>query len=510
MNRLFKTMLAGVVMLAPIAGWAAIDGTHHDMTTYPTPASKTSDQKCAYCHSITLAPLADPGIGSVGVFCAVVCHNGRVPTAAIDGPGLMDPASATLAGTVGNSGLNVLVNSHGLTKADLDGVNYGGLDQGSDITATSWPHAGEANMQCTTCHAVHDGDNPPFLNAPLGTGSNATAFCSRCHTGARAAAATVAGRYQSIAGMGAHPTEFTVDTDDDGVFGEEGPTLGLPAGSKLGRAISFKSEILNRVAKSTASVAAFNATSDDAWVTGGHLVNNTVVRMPIAAASAVASTTMGCYSCHSAHQDQDNVLLLGSTNAAHVGGASSVLCIGCHGTGAANTAIWNAGITNYGHPANEGAAAPYVHDHASHAAVNHANLPASGTFPIDVVDPLEPALAGVTALQIGANGEILCNTCHDVHGGVIGQMAIRDITGAMVDATDRICFGCHGTQDTSASEPAWNRHHPTMPAASIDNAYDKTNPLTWDATYGGTGLMTMNDGLGCGDCHVFNDTAHNW
>ncbi|TAL18687.1 hypothetical protein EPN96_00855 [bacterium] len=498
MKRTLKALLAGAVMLAPMAGWAAIDGTHHDMTVYPGGAG-TSTQKCAYCHSITLPSVATPGLGTVGVFCALVCHDAtRIANAAVDAPGFITPADLTT--TVGGSGLAVLTASHGLMKANI--VNYGNLDTVAAVTGTNWPHAGEASMQCTTCHAVHDGTNPPFLNAPLATGDNTTAFCNRCHTGANAGALAVAGRWQNIANQGAHPTEFVYSATGDAYAAAPG---------KSGRSISFKAPLVNTVAAQL-TVPLFNNASNDAWVTGGHLID-TVANMPKTAVGANATTRFGCYSCHSAHQNDGALaatLTLGATNAAHVGGASSVICISCHGAGAANTVIWNVGDTNFGHPANEAAAQPYEHDHASHGNV-HPNIPSAGTFPLDVVNPVG-GISGadnLTAVHVGANQEILCETCHDVHGGVVGQMAIRQI-GTVDTATELICRACHGTNPQPAGGAGINRHHPTVALAGIDPGYNTAAALAWDAQYGNAGNMTMADGLGCADCHAFGNTAHNW
>jgi predicted CXXCH cytochrome family protein len=496
--------------MAPIAGFAAIDGTHHDMTVYM--GAGTTDEKCAFCHSVSLTDIADAGVGQVGTFCAVVCHDATRPgltNAIVAGPGMISPTFTTTAAVA--VGLANLTGGHGLEPA----VGMPAIDQAADVTATDWPHSKEAQMQCTTCHAVHDGTNPPFLNGPFATGDNTTAntgaFCNRCHDGANGIAAGKAGRWANIADMGAHPTEFVYSA-----AGAAGPTANAGKG---GRVLSFKAPLVNTTAAVTTTVAAFNATiTGNAWRQGGHLID-TATKLPVAAASATATTRFGCYSCHSAHQaDEGGVnLIVGSVNQARAAGASSTFCVACHGaTQAANTdPVWNVGDTNYGHPANETADLPYQHDHELNVGTGlyghgnvHPNIPSTGSFPIDVALPA--ALSGLsatddlTAGDFGANGEILCNTCHKVHNGVANQMAIRNING--IAAGDNICVKCHGTLPQPTGGAGINRHHPTPASADIDPVYS-TAALTW-ADAGGN--QTMGDGLGCADCHVFGDTAHNW
>ncbi|MHB8765123.1 MAG: hypothetical protein ACYDA8_12430, partial [Deferrisomatales bacterium] len=401
--------------------------------------------------------------------------------------------------TAGASGAAVVAfsSSHGRDRTVLGTLGDG--DAG--LTATGWPHSGKANMECTTCHTVHDATNPPFLNAQLGTGSNSganAAFCQRCHTGAAHLTAGRAGRFQDITGMGAHPTEFTVING----------AVGSRAAPKLGRQIAFKAAVLNTTLAS-ADVATFNNAVGTSWPTGGHLFDTTR-RLP----SDVAATptgVFGCYTCHSAHQSNNvggaeqtgNMLLLGNPRAAtHT---NSPLCSACHGLAAGN-GLNNPGTSNFYHPANNEAQTPYQHDHPTHAL--GPNLPNTGSFPIE----LSATWTGASGNFKGLNAAVVCLGCHDVHGGVSGVMAIRQLNPTPVtSATQSVCLACHATS-TGAQAMASNWHHPGT-TGNYNTSLGFPASLGW-VTVDNLGNLT--DGLSCPDCHVFQGTsarratAHNW
>jgi CxxC motif-containing protein (DUF1111 family) len=113
------------------------------------------------------------------------------------------------------------------------------------------------------------------------------------------------------------------------------------------------------------------------------------------------------------------------------------------------------------------------------------------------------------------NGEVLCVSCHDVHGGVASTMAIRQITanGAVATtATHSVCLGCH--QDSTGAQAGANQHHPGGTANFTSTGFPTT--IAWTTV---DGLGPLADGLSCPDCHVFQGrpgagspraTAHNW
>jgi len=498
MRRWTRAIVVGALALAPVAALAAIDGTHHDMQTY---LAKPTGEKCAYCHSktVTSTGTGTTVYGQTGTFCVVVCHDGSSLTDAVPtGPGYFDASYATVTNSQ-TSGPEVVAFSvaHGRSPTTLDSLDPDNTD---GIAATGWPHtSATTDMECTSCHAVHDGTNPPFLNRQLGTGNNATAFCQACHNGGDAGTQGTAGRYEDIANMGAHPTEFVMSLGGtNGDEGQAGPTANP---LKLGRRIEVKATLLT--ANPGVTKANFNTVGSH-WNTGGHFLDTT----DYFPTSTVNGAVFGCYSCHSAHQDQATAvgsnLLLATIN----DGTRSVLCAGCHGaTGSEN----NPGLTGNYHPANDEAAAPYEHNHAVHGDVGNPNIPANGTFPIPIRgDTSGTNLAtAVGAQYVGNNNEILCVTCHDVHGGVQGLMAIRAID-TTVSTTSSVCLACH---QASTTPIATNAHHPGQYNVNYNADYDFPQTLGW-ATIDGLGDLT--DGLSCPDCHVFQGnstrraTAHNW
>lgn len=487
MKRWIRSALVGLVALAPAAALAAIDNTHHDMVRYTG-----AKERCAYCHARQLAAGTPPAAtyGQVGNFCIVVCHDATIVTgAAVAGPGYYLDTSYAL--TAGASGATVVAfsSSHGRDTTVLTALG----DLTASVAATGWPHSSKANMECTTCHTVHDATNPPFLNGQLGTGNNATAFCQKCHTGATHTGAGRAGRYQDITSMGAHPTEFAL-------------LLGTVARTapKLGRQIIFKSPIFNRTVADT-TVDVFNNTVGSNWPTGGHLFDTTR-RLP---SNNVATPTgvFGCYTCHSAHQtfnvggieQTGNMLLLANPRAATH--AQSPLCAGCHGVSAGN-GVNNPGTTAYYHPVNSEAQSPFQHDHNTHAA--GPNLPNTGSFPI----AMSAAWTGASAAFKGVSGAVVCASCHDVHGGVASLMAIRAL--GTTSPTNAQCLFCH--QDSTGTQTGVNWHHPGG-TGNYSTTHSMPASTAW-LTIDGLGRLT--DGLSCPDCHVFQGnatrraTAHNW
>jgi len=475
-----KASIAGALVLVPIAGFAAVDGSHHDMVHMGVGTSGV--EKCAFCHSITgLSAVA--GYGEVGGFCVQVCHSsGTAAETAFSeamptGPGQFNAAMAVTAGLADPSILSSAV-SHGFLKAVIPTP-----DDAAAVEDTSWPHTGatEASIQCTSCHAVHDPTNTPFLNARLGTGDNTTAFCQQCHDG-RAAAGTT-GRYQDFANAGAHPTEF--DWDPAAALARATYAgSGAATGQKDTDAATYMmSRVIADAAANlqiTPTIAAgvFNDPNNN-WNTGGHILD-LVSGLP-----TTATGNFGCYSCHSAHQEQNatgeqgDLLLLG--------GAISYFCHGCHGT--------DPGATGFGHPIYADAILTNTL-HSDWGSIPLTAAYAALTTPLFRPDP--------------PNGNPpYCVSCHDVHEGALNLMAIRRVAGTE-SPTSSVCLSCH--QD-SFSVAAVNSHHPGIAGNDYNATHGFATAAAW-LTVDNNGDLT--DGLSCPDCHVGtgNDirrsTAHNW
>lgn len=493
MKRWMKVTVAGLASLAPVAGFAAIDNTHHDM---PYMSIGSGGEKCAYCHSKTNVTTGVTAYGEVGGFCVVVCHQsgtqaatGKIETIP-QGPGSFDSTLAVPA-RPGRAATTVafIGGSHGNVAGNIALATVG--DTTASMTATAWPHATETNIQCTTCHAVHDNTNPPFLNAPLSSGTPGTDFCSRCHNGLGMGAGR-AGRYDSLlATAGAHPTEMlyapaaalarnVAKTTDTSVTMRNRTLLANPAANL---------DVLANITNNMNDPASF-------WETGGHLMPAGANQIP------AASGNVGCYTCHSAHQAATAVTSSAGATSLILGLDMQNFCYGCHGGGAATppqtgTTKENPGNTNEYHPVNTEAKIGVFPIPMS----TNATLPTGGNY---------ATVQGLYSNSFApATGSPFCVSCHDVHGGRDGKMALRVInTTIQITNSDSICITCHVQSTTNTHSANSNWHHPGT-NINYNNAANggfvtTTGWLTTD------GLGDLTDGLSCPDCHVANGTAHNW
>jgi predicted CXXCH cytochrome family protein len=473
MRKWIQAFLVGALALGPAAALAAIDNSHHDMVHLGF-----SQEKCAYCHSKT-GVTAVSGLGRVGGFCAAVCHSTGTGVAAVrtnavpTSPGTYTYQHATTDFAMGNasSTTSIFINGHGMNKAALAGFD---ATDGAGVTATGWPHTATNDLQCTSCHAVHDSANPPFLNAKLSDGTQAGGFCQRCHVN------TV--RFQSFASAGNHPIEFK--WDPTAAAGRTAAKTGDANTVMNRRRLLIGSGITNLNVTATgvddaAAAGALDAVSGRHWNLGGKIVNPTTGLPTTAAGTA----QFGCYSCHTVHVAQSpsnpkaSVLTAGATLR---GG-----CIGCH--------TIDPGMTTSGHPVDpetvrsRGNGWPTIPIAAAYTALPSQYKPLAGAY------------------------APLCVSCHAVHDALGGRMAIRKIGGVTsLAATQSACELCHTSSFPNAT--AANSHHPG--AAGFDyTGWGFASNMGWRTT---DGLGDLADGLTCADCHVGDGTtakrgtAHNW
>lgn len=472
MKRLTRLSLIGAAALAPLAAMAAIDGSHHDMTAAGVNIGTT--EKCAYCHSISGVTLSS-GYGTVGNFCVSICHQGAgavfgsndqvLPTAPQIATGDVTAGWTYLTGGTANP--TIFTTSHGYAKISIPLPDAEG-----DVTTTAWPHVSEGEIQCTSCHTVHDNQNAPFLNGPLATGTAATAFCARCHTGS-AKTADNAGRY----GVGTHPTEVTWRNENTST-----------------RTLWASPSATNHVVENTGGDNL--QTDGNSWNTGGHIIDLALSNgsalgttgMPISAAEAVASATavIGCYSCHSAHTD-NNVQSTAVATALTLTSSLQNICYACHGGGLdtvtdPTTTQENPGATKYYHPVNK---------EAPVSALNISVALSAGYTAI-------PTPLARPAVNVTTPNSPWCVSCHDVHGGKGTGMALRDVngTGLVVD----FCAECHTGQIAN--------HHISGTATNYTVAANGLYAA--DTPWTGAGNNNLTDGLQCSDCHGVSDSAHNW
>jgi len=375
------------------------------------------------------------------------------------------------------SSVQVFGSAHGMTIGLLPNP-----DQVASINATGWPHttAADTFMECTGCHAVHSNTNTPFLNAVLSDAvTPANSFCMRCHAGGGTAAPASSSnqRYVLITGVpnGAHVIEVPYDP---------AAALARTGNNRHGRTIGMQGTVYD-------TVSANGATLNDPathYTVGGKLGNF---------AARASNGRVGCYTCHSAHmpvQSGNNNLVI---TPVAVNGSTEVvdpMCNGCHGPGptpAAGTSRANPGVTNYYHPVNSEVLVQ-TWDNSSKLGTY---LVTPGHFNISV---------DLAAKRASGTGIIWCTSCHeyDVHGGRPGTMAVA----TTLMATNPMCGGCHTmTAGTFALGSAANSHH-AVGNLNYTSGYGSYANPSWTAN----GYGDLADGLNCHDCHVFNQTAHNW
>jgi len=481
--------------------WAALDLSHHDMPNYlTTPANQ---DKCFYCHGIqdlNDATAIRTDYGTVGAFCLTRCHNAAGLIGAV---GAVEPEAPASNGGAGDTwarpGADYAIVAWTSSHADNTTKAFYGASAANLVGTSGFPYATNANLQCTSCHSVHDAANAPFAWATLGGSAAGTNLCERCH-GLRAT------NTLSANPDGNHPVNFVYD--ETAALGRSGATAsGVP---RNGRTISidWTGNVFDVPVPGTLSTSAQN------YATGGHLSG--------LATKATSGQTMGCFTCHSAHQPGTAANNLTVVTMNDSGLTFSALCMGCHGsastwaTNATDNSVGANGPEYYGHP--YGAGSGY-----NSLASGVATYPVSvGGFTFTLPYTTVENANTQNGIQFGTGGTLLCTTCHDVHLGWANSKALADLGQ---NAGSNICNACHNGSEfldvTDVGEAgtgeAANSHHrttlqPTAIAADHNPANDAQNlsiNLSWmTPVYYNQGSLA--DGLQCADCHQFNGTAHNW
>jgi hypothetical protein len=500
-----------MLMLAVSISYAAFDNSHHDMRSYAT-----ETEGCFHCHgrSDTNALGAQPdNFGNVGGLCLARCHIGGggilgdINQVVPDTAPSVDTADYTTS-TAGDYTAVYFSSSHNRTPGNLkDGT-------GAAVTwppsGVNWPYlASGTDIECTSCHSVHDNANAPFLWDPLYAASAQTGFCDRCHQGRST---------QNLTGApdGMHPVDFAVDN--------------TAASTRTGNTRNGRRIVIQKygLASGAGTVDVFDVNNVAAsalvntgtsWNMGGHLQSSANAAM-VDWTGGGSTQHMGCYTCHSAHRTnvngENNLVVVLTFDAAN---GWNPLCVGCHGASTSRAADLDEDIvgaeTNYGHPVGSVTA---VQGTFTTNAVNTYNG-SLDRFNFGVQDPAYVDPTAQNGNQFGTNGELMCMTCHKVHYGTRMALAQLGQTG-----TQSVCKQCHNgnglpnVNDLSkggAGEPV-NTHHRTATSVTV-GTHTPTNESealaisqpTWADTISGIGDI---DGkaMDCADCHVFNGTAHNW
>ncbi len=512
---------AAAIALFAAPGLAAVTGSHHDLQTW---SGGTTQEVCLFCHGVTSTVTNTTDYGAIGDLCVSRCHAGAAGYAASaatipNRPAVLSEAGALVGPTATLDAVNVNAGyAHGLERGDLYNRYGAGAPLAFDAIGNGLPYAA-GPMQCTSCHNVHDYANTPFLQRNLFTGGPAArpSFCEACHTS----------RGNSWAGgetapNGEHPTNFGL------VLGDSGRTNAERITRYIALDTATTGERIFDV--STPNGTGLSASGSN-YVTGGKVSGW---------GTAVAGSTFGCYTCHSAHMDNNGApntpnLILG--NGYSVNGEWNPLCVGCHGDVANGLDDPNPGAAAslYYHPVGTTAAA------AISNTATHATFPTStGSFQFAVnlnairTIGLQGALAdGLSGIAGGATNpgtattfKPRCTSCHDVHGGINNSQALIDLDGTRDGAyTGSICDRCHdGSGLPDVADNAGQAGEAKL--ATGQGSHHRTRTTSWAAgtiTDADGDSLTMNApswaaattaSLGCADCHVFysdvHQNAHNW
>lgn len=464
MKHWVKAIIIAGMLLAPVGAFAGIEGTHHDVT-FMTGSATGFQEVCAYCHAIQNTGGTLGSYGNVGEFCVKMCHSATsdLKTGGYDevepaNPGVFigdrdTGITYSQVQTGANYDAAALASGHG-----MDGLQWPNddLDAYATVANTGWPNTATDTLQCTSCHAVHDSTNPPFLNA------NYDQFCFKCHDSAgTAVTGSVAGRF----GPGTHPVSYW-----DGSTTYAYPTAN--AGGDL-RTFYVGAEVPTNMNK---EISGFNPTSNaSSWELGGHLSGGNI----------------GCQSCHAIHHTDAVV-----TGAALIlGNSIQSFCYGCHGGGpvttgkpqypaASGNTQENPGESAYYHPVNKEPSNDFVTlgFNAGYNGLLGTRAPAANTDPP------------------------YCVSCHAVHGGNNDPNTDADTSDAtmalrIINAADEdFCFTCHD----SATD-----HHVTGTIGALGYVIG-AGAGQFPATPWGQG-EDLTAELDCGDCHTGNNgSAHNW
>lgn len=532
--RIAKNLLLVAAMLLMLSGvsQAAFDNSHHDMRTF----TGTTKEGCLQCHGRQSAQSftgSVAALGNVGGLCLQRCHSGAgiigaLGTVVPQGPVNVDDRNYTTAArpTANYDIVYFNAGSHGNIAANLrnGGWTGAGAVTWPPATANTWPYMGAsiANIECTSCHAVHDNLNAPFLWAPLGptTINTASSFCDRCHS-----ESARSGNFLTNAPNGNHPINFVVDN--------AAAATRTDANGRHPRRIVFQTYNALRVfdvPNPAGSTMIGAPTAGTAWATGGHIV--------IPGAAATQNTTaipnfgtgtttaaMGCYTCHSAHKTS----VYGENNLVNVAtvdntGTWSPLCVGCHGPATSLAGDQNEaaiGTTQYGHP------------------VGSAAVPTAGLYTTTIGGFRFAVNTGISFTDQennvgwGTGNALLCTTCHQVHGGATGSMALAKIGQTTTTAICKMCHNGVGIPNVHDASKGGNLGDATTNRANLANAHHVTNTtvsngmgkagdtgtvlyVNTSPSWAGTitrapnlGVLTSG-GMDCADCHTFNGTAHNW
>ena len=359
--------------------------------------------------------------------CAV-CHNNN-PTPALRGwgitgtpPGGLDWYTAKIAplcypchrggNTYGASAMETYAYanaSHGFGVTQALGAPYTanswmGSAATETYTGTGLPYVGTAgsptNIDCTTCHNVHNNDFAPFSMKGAAVGSlDFSTLCKTCHAGRTGGTGVAAGNVNGAGSTSTHPTDLAVAN-----LAGNGVTRFVTPDARVSRVASIAS-----------------------WGLGGKRVDGT------------AGAAMSCQTCHAVHGDEvaavvpyEDLLAIPNVGV-HATGAATTLCTGCHGN------PYGGAVATVGSGT----------DHPIDGNGGWAFYPstAAGDWASAVGVPSQWVAAnhydsGATGFDPTASANVACTSCHDTHGGITATSMLRG-PNTVGGGTGDWCFNCH-------------------------------------------------------------------
>lgn len=214
-----KKIVLAVAVLAVSATSAfavvGVSGTKHDLSATSAMSGGGSNQKCIYCHTphntqvavplwnrinvnnvtavynsatlTTVAAGASISADSISGFC-MSCHDGTTAMGNIKNKAGATDNSVSITGLSGYNAKNnlgtTLANDHPVgfnyasaVNAETDGGLISYTQASSNLGGNAFFGGAKQDMECASCHKVHDNTATPFLRLS-NSGSN---LCLACH-----------------------------------------------------------------------------------------------------------------------------------------------------------------------------------------------------------------------------------------------------------------------------------------------------------------------------------------
>jgi len=334
------------------------------------------------------------------------------------------------------------------------------------IAASGLPYASTVQLECTTCHNVHQAGNRPFNQR-----ASLQELCEKCHGGRVANGALTRALPGLTRSYSTHPTRRAlVDTARANIkaVADIAPALKVPTPAAPG------------------------------WALGGHL-NDT--------------GDLDCQTCHAVHGPTQGFPglqdLLAVDNATTDGTADpSLLCEGCHYGGAAGEQVGSVLLGEYS-------------DHPIDASGNRPFYPTGVAIPAGwTAATTQNSDRGAQPFYTGVTKTPVCSSCHDTHGGISDTPLLRgpQASGAWAPMSyNDWCFACH-----AVAQVLPNAHHsvrgnlavalggPIDSQLSCGDCHGPVGSLSWTVHNGFWTFaipVSAADSALCLGCHVADNPA---